>query len=84
MAMNQISAEPLLKAAMERLDGGHDDVMLDLSGVGLLEPQALRAFEQLAQKCREKSTRVLVHGVNIRVYKVLKTVRLADQFSFLN
>jgi anti-anti-sigma regulatory factor len=84
MATHLISAEPLLKAAMERLDGGRDDVMLDLSEVTLLEPEALQAFEQLAEKAREKSAQILVHGVNIRVYKVLKTVRLADQFSFLN
>jgi len=38
----------------------------------------------LAARAQEKSVRLVLRGVKVNVYKVLKLVKLAPRFSFLN
>jgi anti-anti-sigma regulatory factor len=74
---------PALQEALEKLHGGGGEVVLDFSSVHRIDPSALRAMENFASTVDGKA-RVALHGVNIDVYKVLKLMKLAPRFSFLN
>ena len=73
-----------LQEAVERLDSIEGEVALDLSSVGRIDPSALRALEEFAGIADDKGVKVVLRGVNVGVYKVLKLVRLASRFSFVS
>ena len=72
-----------LQAASETLDGAKGDVVLDFSSVRRIDPSAIRAMEKLAGLADGKSVKVVLRGVNVDIYKVLKLVKLTSRFSFL-
>ncbi|MFI5115158.1 MAG: STAS domain-containing protein [Terriglobales bacterium] len=72
-----------LQAAREALDSAHSDVVLDFSAVHRIDPNALRAMEELAGLADGKAVKVVLRGVNVDIYKVLKLVKLTSRFSFL-
>ena len=71
-----------LQDALEKLDSAEGEVVLDLSTVRRIDPGTLRAMEQLARLADDKSVKVVMRGVNVDVYKVLKLMKLASRFSF--
>ena len=75
-------AEPLIRAALERVEAAQQDVVLDLSAVRRLDPDALRQMQELAARTRARSVNVVLQGVGIEVYKVLKLIALTGQFTF--
>jgi anti-anti-sigma regulatory factor len=90
MTMNavwlKIDAEHLvagLQQACENLDSAEHEVALDFSSVCRIDPSALRVMERLASIADDKSVKVVLRGVSVDVYKVLKLVKLAPRFSFL-
>jgi len=72
-----------LQEALGKLDGVGGEVGLDFSSVHRIDPSALRAMETLASAADDKGTKVVLRGVNVDVYKVLKLMKLAPRFSFL-
>jgi len=72
-----------LREAREKLDVAEGEVVLDFSSVRRLDASALRALEELAQIAQEKGVKVVLRGVNVDVYKVLKLVKLTAQFFFV-
>ena len=72
-----------LQVAREALDSAQNDVVLDFSSVRRIDPSALRAMEKLAGIADEKAVKVVLRGVNVDIYKVLKLVKLTSRFSFL-
>ncbi|HVP43832.1 MAG TPA: STAS domain-containing protein [Terriglobales bacterium] len=70
--------------ACERLEGANGDVVLDLSSVRRIDPGAISAIDELATRADELGVRIALRGVNVEVYKVLKLVRLAPHFVFVN
>ncbi len=75
--------EDLLKAT-RALDNPETEVSLDFCSVRRIDSAAVRALEELAGSAQHKGIKVVLHGVNIDVYKVLKLVKLARHFSFVN
>jgi anti-anti-sigma regulatory factor len=73
-----------LQETGEKLNGAQGEVVLDFSSVRRIDSHALRAMEALAGSADEKNIKVVLRGVNIDIYKVLKLVKLAPRFSFLN
>ena len=73
-----------LQEARERLESAEGDLFLDFSSVRRIDPRALRTMEKLAGVADDKAVKVVLRGVNIGVYKVLKLVKLAWRFSFAN
>jgi len=73
-----------LKEALETVDTAEGEVVLDFSSVERVDPSALQAMETLAGKADAKSVKVVLGGVNVRVYKTLKLMKLAPRFSFLS
>jgi anti-anti-sigma regulatory factor len=74
---------PGLQAVRETLDTAQGDVVLDFSSVRRIDPSALRAMEELAGLANGKAIKVVLRGVNVDIYKVLKLVKLTPRFSFL-
>ena len=72
-----------LQAASETLNTAKGDVVLDFSSVRRIDPSALRALEGLAAAADEKAVKVVLRGVNVDIYKVLKLVKLTSRFSLL-
>lgn len=75
---------PALREAAEKLDENVGEIILDFSSVRRLDSSSLRAIEQLASIAEKKSAKVVISGVNVDVYKVLKLVKLASRFSFVS
>jgi len=74
---------PAVEVALEKLNDAGDEVILDFSSVGRIDPSALRALESLAATADNKAAKVALRGVNVEVYRVLKLMQLAPRFSFL-
>jgi anti-anti-sigma regulatory factor len=73
-----------LREAGERLDSDGGEVVLDFSSVRRLDPSAIRAIEKFVGIAADKGVKVVLRGVKVHVYKVLKLVRLAPGMSFVN
>jgi len=73
-----------LQEAGEKLDSVEGEVVLDFSSVRRIDPSALRAMEEFAGIADDKGVKVVLRGVNVGVYKVLKLVKLASRFSFVS
>jgi anti-anti-sigma regulatory factor len=72
-----------LQAAGEKLDTVDGELVLDFSSVHRIDPGAVRAMEKLAGMADDKTVKVVLRGVNIDIYKVLKLVKLTPRFSFV-
>jgi len=72
-----------LQAAEEKLDGSEGEVVLDFSSVRRVDPDILKAMDTLASVADGKNVRVVLRGVNVEIYKVLKIVKLTKRFSFV-
>ena len=72
-----------LQEAREKLSSTEGDVCLDFSSVRRIDPSALREMEELAGIADDKAVKVVLRGVNVDIYKVLKLMKLAPRFSFL-
>jgi anti-anti-sigma regulatory factor len=75
---------PALQVAGEKLDSTQGETVLDFSSVRRIDSSALRALEEFARLADEKAVKVVLRGVNVDVYKVLKLMKLTRRFSFVN
>ena len=75
---------PALREAADKLEGTEGEVVLDFGSVRRIDSSALRAMEEFAGIADEKAVKVVLRGVNVDVYKVLKLVKLAPRFSFVS
>jgi ABC-type transporter Mla MlaB component len=73
-----------LQEAGETLDNVEGEAALDFSAVRRIDPRALSAMEEFASIADERGIKVVLRGVNVGVYKVLKLVKLASRFSFVS
>lgn len=84
LEMDQKNVRRTLQEAGEKLADVQGEIILDFSSVLRVDPAALQAIEQFTAMAADKSVRVVLRGVNFGVYKVLKLVRLASRFTFVN
>jgi anti-anti-sigma regulatory factor len=75
--------ERSLLEVCQKLDATGDEVILDLSSVRRIDPSAVRAMEKLAAAAEEKTAKILLRGVSIEIYKVLKLTKLSGHFSLM-
>ncbi len=73
-----------LLEACDRLYSADGEVVLDCSSVRRIDAHAIAALDQLAACAEEQGINVVLRGVNVEVYKVLKLVKLASSFSFFD
>ena len=72
----------LIQDAVDKVTNGEREVSLDFSGVDRIDGNVVRALEELADLADARSGAVVLHGVNVDVYRVLKQLKLTDRFSF--
>ncbi len=82
LEMDGTHIAPALQQALEKLDRGDAGVVLDFSSIDRIDPSELKLMEKLAGHAGEKSVKVVLHGVNVRIYKALKLANLTGRFSF--
>jgi anti-anti-sigma regulatory factor len=75
---------PALQEARKKLDGADGEAVLDFSSVRRVDTSMLKALEEFVRTADEKAVKVVLRGVNVDVYKVLKLVKLTEKFSFVN
>ena len=84
LSIDENNVVPALREAAEKLDGAGGEVVLDFVAVRRIDSSALRALEELAGLAEKNSVKVVLRGINVDVYKVLKLVKLAPRFTFLS
>jgi anti-anti-sigma regulatory factor len=72
-----------LEEAHQRLATAGGEVVLDFSSVQRIDTSTVKAMAKLAGLAEEKAVKVVLRGVNVDVYRVLKVVKLASRFAFL-
>ena len=83
LKIDEESVVKALQEAGEKMDTVEGEVALDFSSVRRIDPRAIRALEELAGIADDKGVKVVLRGVNVGVYKVLKLVKLGSRFSFV-
>ena len=73
-----------LQKAGANLDCSQGEAVLDFSSVRRIDSSALQAIEEFARMADEKAVKTVLRGVSVDIYKVLKLVKLAHRFSFVN
>ncbi len=73
-----------LEEAREKLDSVEDELVLDFATVRRIAPSTLRRMEEFVGLADSKGIKVVLRGVSVGVYKVLKLLKLASRFSFEN
>ena len=73
-----------LQQAIERLDRGDGGGVVDLSSIDRIDPHELKLLEKLAGLSGDRSVKIVLHGVNLRIYKALKLANLTGRFSYEN
>ncbi|MGA2920694.1 MAG: STAS domain-containing protein [Candidatus Sulfotelmatobacter sp.] len=84
LKIDEESVVKALQEAGEKMDTVEGEVALDFSSVRRIDPRALRAMEELASLADHNGVKVVLRGINVSVYKVLKLVRLTSRFSFVS
>jgi len=82
--MDEKSIVSALEEAAEKLDSAAGEIVLDFVSIAKIDAAALRAIERIANKAAERAVKIVLHGVNVDVYKVLKLTKLAPCFSFVS
>jgi anti-anti-sigma regulatory factor len=82
--IDELRIAAALEDAGEKLDAAQGETVLEFSSVHRIDSTALRALQAFARLAEEKSVKVVLRGVNVDVYKVLKLVKLTRQFSFVS
>jgi anti-anti-sigma regulatory factor len=77
-------ADALRQEAVEKVNAAEGEVVLDFSAVDRIDANAVRAMEELVDLADSRSVKVGLRAVNTDVYKVLKLMKLAQRFCFLN
>jgi anti-anti-sigma regulatory factor len=75
---------PALEEAAGNLDSSQGETILDFSSVRRIDSAAVQALENLARVADEKAVKIVLRGVNVDVYKVLKLVKITHRFCFAN
>ena len=73
-----------LRDVADKLDGSEGETVLDFSSVNRVDSGAVRALEELARVADDKKIKIVLRGVSVDVYKVLKLMKLTRRFSFAN
>lgn len=71
-----------LQQAGKKLDSVDDEVVLDFSSVRRIDSSALESMKEFVGMAEGKNLRVVLRGVSVGAYKVLKLVNLSSRFSF--
>ena len=71
-----------IQDAVQKINGGEQEVMLDFTDVTRIDGNVVRELEQLAGLAAERSVKVVLRSVNVDIYQVLKQLKLTERFTF--
>jgi anti-anti-sigma regulatory factor len=74
--------QTLQQEAVEKVNSGEGELVLDFSGVPRIDSSVVRALEELAGLAGDRSVKVVLCAVNMDIYRVLKLLKLTQRFSF--
>jgi anti-anti-sigma regulatory factor len=83
--LHELETVHLVEALLEarkKLDCAEGEILLDFSAVRRIDPTVLSAMEELAGLAERKAIKLVLQGVKVEVYKVLKVLKLASRFSY--
>lgn len=83
MKIDENHVAETIEAASEKLAGADGELLLDFSSVRRIDVAALKALEKLVRIAGERPVKLVLGGVNVEVYKVLKLMKLAPRFAFV-
>ncbi len=75
--------ESLLQAK-EQLCGTATEMVMDLSAVRRIDPEVIKQLEELVSVAKSRKIRLVLRGVSVDIYKVLKLMKLSAQFSYVD
>jgi len=84
LKLDETKLASTLKETAEKLNGAAGETVLDFSAVRRLDTGMVRAMEEFARVAEAKAIKIVLRGVNVEVYKVLKLMKLTQRFSFVN
>jgi len=84
LKLNGADVVTALQAAAEKLERMKGDMILDFSTVRRLDPAALSAMSDFADAADERPVNIILRGVNVDVYRVLKLAQLTQRFSMVS
>jgi anti-anti-sigma regulatory factor len=84
LKLNGTDLVAALQAASEKVESMEGDMILDFSSVQRVDPAGLSAMSDFADSADERSVNIVLRGVNVDVYRVLKLARLAERFSLVS
>ncbi len=73
-----------LQEAMGKLNSIENKVILDFSSVRRIDSGELRVMEDFVGIADSRGVKIVLRGVSVDIYKVLKLVKLAPRFVFSN
>ena len=73
-----------VKDVQEKLAGLGSEVLLDFFFAQQLDTDGLKALEELAVAAQSAGVKVVLRGINVDVYKVLKLAGLDARFVFVD
>jgi anti-anti-sigma regulatory factor len=73
-----------LQQIADGLDGSIGEAVLDFSSVRRIDSSTLQALQDVVRVADDKGVKVVLRGVNVDVYKVLKLVKLTRRLSFVH
>lgn len=76
------NALPALTAIVDCLKSSEGELTLDFASARRIEAKTLSALETLAARASEKQVDVVLTGVSVDLYRVLKLDKLASRFSY--
>ena len=76
-------ARTLRQTAVEQLNRGEGEVLLDFSSIIRIDGADARAMEEFADRADAAAVKVVFRSVRPGVYKVLKLLRLSQRFSYV-
>lgn len=82
--MNEERIAQQLNDIREKLATEGPEVLLDFFLAQSLDPASINALGELATAAEATSARIVMRGVNVEMYKVLKLAGLCDKFSFID
>ena len=82
MVVRMILNADWIQDAVQKINGGERETMVDFADVTRIDGTVVRALEELAGVAEERSAKVILRSVNVDIYRVLKQLKLTERFTF--
>jgi anti-anti-sigma regulatory factor len=71
-----------IQDAVDKVNAAESEVILDFSPIQRIDGNAVAALEELAAQADSRKVKVVLRGVSVDIYRVLKQLKLAHRFAY--